>query len=314
MGITTEFLYKIYPRPETTPSLAFIFIEDLNDLENFEKASKDPRYQISIYLTYVFQNVSIKVPGGALAFKIFPKILKKMSGKDVEPVIVQIVDMSPKAGRITNRRKAYNFLKEYGIKIALDGLFAEILPNSAALDDYEGMYLSKDTVSKRGFLSVATANMVNFSTLKIFNKFIFNHPVLGLLNKDSKIAQKSGCEFCFMVIVSTRRNTSEEIPLKFTKGYQLELTCLYPKNVPSKCPKILKNLKENFWTSSIRQGDVPRQYLNTPSCDKFSSYKEKYFANGAYEKLLNTKLFWDPGNVFNHCQSIGNENEDCCPK
>ena len=61
MGITTEFLYKIYPRPETLPCLAFIFVENGEDLKGIEKAAKDPRYQISLYATYVFRDMSIKV-------------------------------------------------------------------------------------------------------------------------------------------------------------------------------------------------------------------------------------------------------------
>ena len=61
MGITTEFLYKIYPRPETLPCLAYIFIENGDDLKKVEKAAEDTRYQISLYATYVFRDMSIKV-------------------------------------------------------------------------------------------------------------------------------------------------------------------------------------------------------------------------------------------------------------
>ena len=61
MGITTEFQYKIYPKPETLPSLAFIFIENDDDLKKVEHAAKDPRYQISLYATYVFRDMSLKV-------------------------------------------------------------------------------------------------------------------------------------------------------------------------------------------------------------------------------------------------------------
>ena len=41
MGIVTEFEYKVYPEPETLPTLALVFIENAKDLENIEKASKD---------------------------------------------------------------------------------------------------------------------------------------------------------------------------------------------------------------------------------------------------------------------------------
>ena len=52
-----------------------------------------------------------------------------------------MVDMSLEAGRYTDRRKAYEFLKEYNIKLAMDGLFAEILPSRGQLFDYESVYM-----------------------------------------------------------------------------------------------------------------------------------------------------------------------------
>ena len=61
MGITTEFLYKIYPRPETLPCLAYVFVENGEDLKRIEKAAQDPRYQLSLYSTYVFRDMSIRV-------------------------------------------------------------------------------------------------------------------------------------------------------------------------------------------------------------------------------------------------------------
>ena len=42
-GIVTEFLYKIYPRPETQPIISLIYIEDNYDLRKLEKAARDGR-------------------------------------------------------------------------------------------------------------------------------------------------------------------------------------------------------------------------------------------------------------------------------
>ena len=39
----------------------------------------------------------------------------------------------------------------------------------------------------------------------------------------------------------------------------------------------------------------------------------RYFTAGVYDKLLKAKMTWDPKNIFNHCQSVGNEDQDCCP-
>ena len=43
------------------------------------------------------------------------------------------------------------------------------------------------------------------------------------------------------------------------------------------------------------------------------SFPYRYFSPGIYEQLLATKKFWDPRNKFNYCQSIGNDEKDCCP-
>ena len=313
MGIVTEFEYKVYPEPETLPTLAYVFIENAKDLENIEKASKDTKYQISIYIPYLFRNMNVGAPNSA-AFKILPKILKQIAFKGVEPVVIQMVDMSPKVGRITERRKAYTFLKSYGIKIALDGIFAEIIPNNAQdLGDYEHLYLTEKEFKHRGFQAISSANMLGISSLQTFEKFLLHHPIFGLHNRDSKMSLESGCEFCFFVIVASNRRPNQNIPVVLKGTFQYELSCLYPRIRGPKCSKVLKNVKENLRHKAMQMGDKPFQYLNTPSCDLKESFKDRYFRPGVYEKLLRTKRYWDPKNRFNHCHSIGNNNEDCCP-
>ena len=61
MGIVTEFKYRIYPRPETLPIVAYIFVENSHDLHNVEQAMRDGRYHISIGMPYTFRPVNYKV-------------------------------------------------------------------------------------------------------------------------------------------------------------------------------------------------------------------------------------------------------------
>ena len=221
-----------------------------------------------------------------------------------------------------------DLFKEYGIKLAMDGLFAEIIPNHGQIGDYENLYMSSSahqlvssSVSEytlefkaRGFQPIATANMLGLSTLDIFENFIFHHPVFGLFKKESYTARKAGCEFCFLAIVSSKRPATTKIPIILSGSFQFELSCLFPKEITnSKCPHVLKNIKETLKRKAIILGNKPMQYPNTPSCDAKDSFKSRYFSLENYEKLLRTKTFWDPNNKFNHCQSIGNDNENCCP-
>lgn len=58
-GIVTEFLYKIYPRPETLPIISLVYIENAYDLRKLEKAAKDGRYHLSWFIPYAFRDLSL---------------------------------------------------------------------------------------------------------------------------------------------------------------------------------------------------------------------------------------------------------------
>lgn len=47
-GIVTEFLYKVYPRPETLSCLTFTYLRSSKDFERLYKAGQDGRYAINI--------------------------------------------------------------------------------------------------------------------------------------------------------------------------------------------------------------------------------------------------------------------------
>ena len=51
---------------------------------------------------------------------------------------------------------------------------------------------------------------------------------------------------------------------------------MYPPNVGSRCPTVLKNVKEKFRRKAIKQGDRPTQYANTPSCDLKTKFGNRY--------------------------------------
>ncbi len=58
-GIVTEFLYKMYSRPETRPVLVPIFIENPTDLRLLEKATMGDKYHISWFPGYSFREVPL---------------------------------------------------------------------------------------------------------------------------------------------------------------------------------------------------------------------------------------------------------------
>ena len=88
----------------------------------------------------------------------------------------------------------------------------------------------------------------------------------------------------------------------------------YPPNANVACPRILREIKEELVRRTLREGDTPTQYLNTPTCDVRGDFGNRYWGLHSYPKLLNSKTYWDPDNVFHFCQSVGSTDESCCPQ
>ena len=57
-GIVTEFLYKIYPKPETLPILAMIYLENPYDVRKLEKVAMDGRYHVTLFFIYMFEDLA----------------------------------------------------------------------------------------------------------------------------------------------------------------------------------------------------------------------------------------------------------------
>ena len=96
-------------------------------------------------------------------------------------------------------------------------------------------------------------------------------------------------------------------------NFQVEMTCQYQPNINSRCPKVVRRAKTTMRNIAIQKGERLTQYWNTPTCDESNDFTKRYWSSQNYEMLLKAKSFWDPENVFNHCQSIGSTKENCCP-
>jgi FAD/FMN-containing dehydrogenase len=48
-GIVTEFVYKMYPKPETLSLLLLIFVENEYDFMKLNKAAQDGRYAVTVF-------------------------------------------------------------------------------------------------------------------------------------------------------------------------------------------------------------------------------------------------------------------------
>lgn len=143
---------------------------------------------------------------------------------------------------------------------------------------------------------------------KITVKKIFS----AFFNKNKPAVKKAGCEYCYLVVPSTKK--AKFLPLTDVGKFQIELTCTYPPNANVACPKILRDIKEEMVRRAVKYGDTPTQYLNTPTCDYRGDFGNRYWGLSSYPKLLESKSYWDPDNVFHFCQSVGSNDESCCPQ
>ena len=120
-----------------------------------------------------------------------------------------------------------------------------------------------------------------------------------MTQKNSNFAKKAGCEFCYLIAPSSTRALNESIlPLTQTGKYQVELTCMFPPNVGSRCPTVLKNIKEKWRKKALSLGDNPTQYANTPSCDLKGNFGDRWVHCVLFECLLCTSTSFSTLQVF----------------
>ena len=94
-GIGTEFLYKIYPMPETNPAVILVWISDKTDLWKIQKAAYDTsKYSIAINNEFAgdFWN-SFKT---RIVYKFLPTLLtsiKILHREGATPLFLTVTDI-----------------------------------------------------------------------------------------------------------------------------------------------------------------------------------------------------------------------------
>ena len=334
-GIATEFHYRIFKGPELLPVYAVVYMDSEEDLINFQRATADGRYSLILYAYNFF------TPLNLLASDLFApniiRILVKLIPffrlqKKRAIVVMYIVDNYPVNNQVrTNKEAAYGFLKEYKFKIALNGKISEFIQDhSGNVENYQTAYHTSDQVQDVGARPVVTANFWNLTSILALSSMFMNHPLFGLNNIDSRKAAASECEFCVFSLAGINSDQINKLstpiwsPTSFTTAndviavdrgnIQADFFCTYKPNINSKCPKIVKRTKTLMVREALRHGEKLTQYLNTPSCDSTIPFNRRYWSEENYDMLLKAKKIWDPHNVFNHCQSVGSKDTNCCPR
>ena len=156
--------------------------------------------------------------------------------------------------------------------------------------------------------------------------------------------KETGCEFCFWVFsmygpprrlpnVSTKTCVLKHtLPMIFLHWqlsandldispnaffYNWDHTCQFdPRSQikSKKCIREIDRVRAVMTRDTNAAGERVLQYANTPSCDRSKGRDPFYvrYWGKSYPRLLRIKKRWDPQNIFNHCQSLGSEEEHCC--
>ena len=331
-GVVTEFHYRIFQGPEILPSIALVYIEDRADLWKLQKAGLDGRYSISMHISMWFTPIDLfdKEMRSRTIFRLLLKFLPKLQFRRASPVIIAIVENFPRKYQLkTNKEKAYKFLEDHGLRVAVKGKLSEMYqPSSLDYQDYESVYLSQEQITREGFRPIISANFMNITNIKSIDHLLMHHPLFGIHNYGTRLAAKQGCEYCFLAIVISSQNVFEKLPtfseFRFTPfeeiqpndvgNFQVELSCLYKPNINSKCPRVVRNAKRLIDKAAIHSGERLTQYYNTPSCDsKLKKFNQRYWSEKNNILLQSAKQHWDPKNIFHHCHSVGSKIENCCP-
>ncbi len=171
-----------------------------------------------------------------------------------------------------------------------------------------------------------SSTLMSCPTPRVFSEIAFKHPLFGLRAPISNTKVEVGCDACnwFFTIWSGTRH-----PVRFFANdrrregtgdtrYAFEFTCSYnqyDRRRAKMCKAHVEDIRSHLNSRHLKFGTTHHHYYNTPSCHPKARHErpffERYFGE-SYGHLLRIKEEWDPHNVFNHCHSIGSNEEDCC--
>ena len=333
-GVTTEFHYRIFKEPELLPVFAIVYIDNDEDLLNFQRATADGRYCLTLYTYHFFTppNLLSKELIGPTIIRMLFKLLPFLRLHKSRAIAnIYIVDNYPVKNQLrTNKEAAYAFLKYYKMKLAVDGKISDAFQGPTGnVYNYQSGYQTSDEIQRLGARPIVSASFWNLTSILSLSKLFMKHPLFGLSNMGSRKAAEAECEFCwfaFTAINSDQINdlstpiwskssftTANDVKPVDRGNIQADLTCMYKPKINSRCHKVVQRAKTLMQNEAIRNGEKLTQYLNTPSCDSTKPFTQRYWNPENYDMLLRAKKHWDPDNRFNYCQSIGSEDKNCCP-
>jgi len=323
-GIATEFLYVINRTPETEAAVILVWINDMKDLWRIQEAAyKSNRFSIAINNEFAgdFWN-SFKT---RIVYKFLPtlltstKILHRM-GRRGTPLFLTVTDIRPRAPRITDSTPALRYLMSQGVDVVYrSAVVVRVIDNFARR--LYNMNIKEQEVQPPGEYNLAGVYLGGMKNTRALENVFFNNPFFGVLRRNNQMFRDIGCDYCFWTIHFRNRQSfpsakSRDLQISINtdnnkkRAVDSNLVCLF-KNRWSQCPREIIKIKKKMEHKLEKYNMSYSKYSNWPSCDS-SDWMTRYWGEN-YPRLLAIKATWDPGNVFNHCQSVGSTDNSCCP-
>jgi len=248
---------------------------------------------------------------------------------------VMVTDITLGAGRTTSPVPVVRYLQDNGVNVLLDNWINYIAIRPLVNDESEaGFYYLVDKFSnvvyeeiekeqeswQPGVWASISLNYGSLETTSSFGPDFFDDPYVGM-RRDLFLAQeRKGCSFCFWMLHFRNRQRqtliSKENPISTrtdaqqSSSVEINLTCMFRPEEAS-CPDVVNGIRANI--DGRVSGTSYSKYYNFPSCSKpGTDWRNLYWGNNV-DQLMSIKNYWDSTDMFNHCQSLTNNDMSCCP-
>jgi len=340
LAIVTEFLYILHDEPETRPAIILVWLDDEADVEHFLQVTKSTDKYSFMINHQISADGFWERPILAPLMRAFPlamQALKVTNGKQAFPVQVMVTDITLGAGRTTSPVPAVQFLKANGVEVVLDSFF-----NTMAIQTLSGGQMTGgfhfvfDRVANILYEEIEKEQEVwragEYSSISLnYGSLTSTAPFAGQFIHDSYTGMKrtlflspvlaKQCEFCFWMLHFRHRQGQTQIsstnPISTRKdehqdnSVEINLTCMFkPEN--TQCTQVVNEMRAKI--DNNLAGQEYSKYYNFPSCSTKQDidWKKLYWGDNVGQ-LMSIKQYWDPQDMFHHCQSLKNTDQSCCP-
>jgi len=337
LAIVTRFYYIIHTEPETRPAIVLIWLDNEEAVERMMKVISNTK-KYSFMVNHQISSMDFwKRPLLFPMMQVFPlvmQLLKQANRKSTFPVQVMVTDMSLGAGKTTDAKAAIEYLRANGVDNLVDSYWNAMILSKLTPMEQASVYYTFDKFANRfyeeieleqeswkpGVWSSISLNYGSLDSTTDFAQDFLHDPYVGIKRNLFLKPTKKGCEFCFWMIHFRNRQGQPDISLdnpisirtdtNQDNSVEINLTCMfYPEQ--TKCPSVVNDIRARI--DERLSGKDYSKYYNFPSCSKEGTdWKNLYWGSNT-ARLLQIKKIWDSEDMFNHCQSLTNNNITCCP-